>query len=110
MSKFRMPGQSLYPNIKRSSSGYRLGSSVIDEKEVIIPGDEDGTTISMKEENGDPLEKGDIKATGLTTGKEVTMKPGETHVFKGDSEVLETPLAQHSRLELETKVMLMEDL
>ena len=89
---YKMSGPSLYPNIQRSSHGYRKGHT--DSKSKIIPGDKSGTTISMKEEDGAPLEKGSIEGTGLTTGKKVVMKPGETHVFKGDSEVLETPLAQ----------------
>ena len=91
---YKQSGPSLYPNLQRSSHGYRIGYT--DSKSKVLPGDKDGTTISMKEENGDPLEKGDIKGVGLTTGKTVTMKPGETHVFKGDSEVLETPLARIS--------------
>ena len=89
---YKMSGPSLYPNVQRSSHGYRKGHT--DSESKIIPGDKSGTTISMKEEDGAPLEKGSIEGTGLTTGKKVTMKPGETHVFKGDSEVLETPLAQ----------------
>tara|TARA_R110002051_G_scaffold235622_1_gene297076 strand:- start:40 stop:681 length:642 start_codon:yes stop_codon:yes gene_type:complete len=93
---YKMPGPSLYPNIQRSSHGYRIGHT--DSKSKVIPGDEGGTTISMKEENGDPLEKGDIKGVGLTTGKTVAMKPGETHVFKDDSEVLETPMTYRSPL------------
>ena len=44
------------------------------------------------EENGDPLEKGDIKGTGLTTGITITMKPGKSYEFPGDEEVLEEPV------------------
>lgn len=83
-----MSGPSLYPNIKRSSHGYRIGHTPSESK--IIPSNK----ISMKEENGDPLEKGNIKGTGLTTGNTKIMKPGEEHTFAGDKEVLETPLAQ----------------
>lgn len=93
---YKQSGPSLYPNIQRSSHGYRIGHT--DSASKVIPGDKGSTTISMKEENGDPLEKGDIKGVGLTTGKTVTMKPGETHVFKDDSEVLETPMAYRSPL------------
>lgn len=90
---YKMSGPSLYTNIQRSSHGYRVGHT--DSKSKVIPGDESGTTISMKEENGDPLERGSIQGIGLTTGKTVNMKPGDTHVFKGDNEVLETPLGMH---------------
>ena len=92
---YKMSGPSLYPNIQRSSHGYRKGHT--DSESKIIPGDKSGTTISMKEEDGAPLEKGNIEGTGLTTGKKVVMKPGETHVFKGDSEVLETPLVAEEK-------------
>jgi len=87
-----MPGPSLYPNIKRSTSGYRINSDDKNEEKLIIPGDENGTKISMKEENGDPLEKGYIKGTGLQTGKIIIMEPGEEHTFAGDKEVLEEPI------------------
>ena len=85
---YKMSGPSLYPNIKRSSHGYRIGHTPSEFK--IIPSNK----ISMKEENGDPLEKGNIKGTGLTTGNTKIMKPGEEHTFVGDKEVLETPLAK----------------
>ena len=87
-----MSGPSLYPNIKRSTSGYRVNSDDRDEKELVVPGDENGTKISMKEEDGSPLEKGCVKGTGLQTGKIIIMKPGEEHTFAGDKEVLEQPI------------------
>lgn len=93
---YKQSGPSLYPNIQRSSHGYRIGHT--NSKSKVIPGDKNGTTISMKEENGAPLERGSIQGVGLTTGKTVTMKPGEVHVFKGDSEVLETPMTYRSPL------------
>jgi len=82
-----MKGPSLYPGMKRSSHGYRKGH--IDSKYKIIP----SNNISMCENNGDPLEKGDIKGTGLTTGNTKIMKPGKNYTFAGDNEVLETPIA-----------------
>ena len=84
-----MSGPSLYPNIKRSKSGYRKDSPDKDELNLIIESGE----ISMKEDNGDPLEKGAIKGTGLQTGVTIVMKPGKSYKFTGDKEVLETPLA-----------------
>ena len=88
MSKFEMKGPSLYPGMKRSSHGYRKGH--IDSKHKIIP----SNNISMCEDDGSPLEKGDIKGTGLTTGNTKIMKPGKNYTFAGDNEVLETPLAK----------------
>tara|TARA_R110000772_G_scaffold80234_1_gene171364 strand:+ start:403 stop:744 length:342 start_codon:yes stop_codon:yes gene_type:complete len=87
---YKMSGPSLYPNIKRSSHGYRKGHAPSESK--VIPSNE----ISMKEENGDPLQKGDIKGTGLTTGNTKVMKPGKNYTFAGDNEVLETPLTKKS--------------
>ena len=87
-----MSGPSLYPNLRRSTSGYRKGSDAYNDPILVVPGDEDSTIISMEEENGDPLKKGDIKATGLTTGKTIVMKPGSTYEFPEDKEVLEEPV------------------
>ena len=88
MSKFKLTGPSLYPSLRRSTSGYRKGSDAINDESLVVPGNE----ISMKEENGDPLEKGDIKGTGLTTGVTIVMKPGKSYEFPGDEEVLEEPV------------------
>lgn len=88
MAKFKLKGPSLYPGMKRSSHGYRKGH--IDSKHKIIP----SNNISMCEDDGSPLEKGDIKGTGLTTGNTKIMKPGKNYTFAGDNEVLETPMAQ----------------
>ena len=88
MSKFKMSGPSLYPNLRRSTSGYRKGSDAVNDESLVVPSNK----ISMKEENGDPLEKGDIKGTGLTTGITITMKPGKEYEFPGDEEVLEEPV------------------
>jgi len=85
---FKLTGPSLYPNLRRSSSGYRKGSDAVNDDSLVVPGNE----ISMKEENGDPLEKGDIEGTGLTTGVTITMKPGKSYEFPGDEEVLEEPV------------------
>ena len=88
MSKFKLKGPSLYPNIIRSSSGYRINSDAYNESCLIVPDNK----ISMKEENGDPLEKGKIKGTGLTTGTSIIMEPGKAYEFPGDEEVLEEPV------------------
>tara|TARA_R110002020_G_scaffold10991_1_gene41975 strand:+ start:871 stop:1137 length:267 start_codon:yes stop_codon:yes gene_type:complete len=88
MGKFKLTGPSLYPNLRRSASGYRKGSDAVNDESLVVPGNE----ISMKEENGDPLEKGDIKGTGLTTGVTIVMKPGKSYEFPGDEEVLEEPV------------------
>jgi len=88
MSKFKLTGPSLYPNLRRSTSGYRKGSDAVNDESLVVPGNK----ISMEEENGDPLEKGDIKGTGLTTGITITMKPGKSYKFPGDEEVLEEPV------------------
>jgi len=85
---YKMSGPSLYPNLRRSTSGYRKGSDAISDESLVVPGNK----ISMEEENGDPLEKGDIKGTGLTTGNTKTMKPGKSYEFPGDEEVLEEPV------------------
>lgn len=85
---FKMKGPSLYRNTKVTSSGYRSNSPDVNNKQNIIP----GNTISMKEENGKPLEKGSIKGKGMTTGKTKVMKPGKDYKFPGDKAVLETPL------------------
>ena len=61
MSKFKLTGPSLYPNLRRSSSGYRKDSNAVNDESLVVPSNK----ISMKEENGDPLEKGDIEGTGL---------------------------------------------
>tara|TARA_R110000803_G_scaffold94361_1_gene162002 strand:- start:410 stop:757 length:348 start_codon:yes stop_codon:yes gene_type:complete len=87
---FKMSGPSLYPNIKRSTSGYRDNSEHKEEKELIIKSNE----ISMHEDDGSDLKKGDIKGTGLTTGNTKIMKPGKNYKFAGDNEVLETPMAK----------------
>jgi len=87
-SSFKMMGSSLYPNIQRSTSGYRNNSKHNKEEELIITGNE----ISMKEDDGSKLKKGDIKGTGLTTGNTKIMKPGKNYKFTGDNEVLEEPL------------------
>ena len=88
MSKFKLTGPSLYPNLRRSSSGYRKDSNAVNDESLVVPSNK----ISMKEENGDPLEKGDIEGTGLTTGITITMKPGKNYEFPGDEEVLEEPV------------------
>lgn len=85
---YKMSGPSLYPNLRRSTSGYRKGSNAVNDESLVVPGNK----ISMCEENGDPLEKGDIKGTGLTTGNKITMKPGKSYEFPGDEEVLEEPV------------------
>tara|TARA_R100001463_G_scaffold7472_1_gene23574 strand:+ start:107 stop:358 length:252 start_codon:yes stop_codon:yes gene_type:complete len=83
-----MSGPSLYPNLRRSTSGFRDNSEDKHEDALII----ESNKISMKEENGDPLKKGDIKGTGLTTGVTIVMKPGKSYEFPGDEEVLEEPV------------------
>ena len=88
MSKFTMSGPSLYPNLRRSTSGYRKGSDAVNDESLVVPSNK----ICMCEENGDPLEKGSIKGTGLTTGVTITMKPGKSYEFPGDEEVLEEPV------------------
>ena len=85
---YKMSGPSLYPNVQRSSHGYRKGHDP--SKSKVIPSNH----ISMCEDDGSPLEKGDIKGTGLTTGNTKVMKPGKNYTFAGDNEVLETPLAK----------------
>jgi hypothetical protein len=85
-----MSGPSLYPNLRRSGSGYRKGSIAVNDKSLVVPSNK----ISMYEEDGSPLEKGNIKGTGLTTGNTKIMKPGKNYEFKGDKEVLETPMAK----------------
>ena len=85
---FKMSGPSLYPNIKRTTSGYRKNSPDVNNNQNIVPSSE----ISMKENDGKPLEKGEIKGVGLTTGSTKTMKPGKNYKFPGDKEVLETPI------------------
>ena len=85
---YKMSGPSLYPNVQRSSHGYRKGHDP--SKSKVIPSNH----ISMCEDDGSPLEKGDIKGTGLTTGNTKVMKPGKSYKFTGDKEVLETPMAQ----------------
>ena len=89
---YEMSGPSLYPNLRRSTSGYRKGSDAYNDPRLVVPGDEHNTIISMEEENGDPLEKGNIKGTGLTTGKTIVMNPGNTYEFLEDEEVLEEPV------------------
>jgi hypothetical protein len=76
-----MKGQSLYPKI----NGYQKGHTPSESK--IINSNE----ITMKEKDGAPLEKGNIKGTGLTTGNTKIMKPGKNYTFPGDNKVLETP-------------------
>ena len=83
-----MSGPSLYPNIKRSSSGYRSNSPDSNEESLVVPSNE----ISMCEEDGGKLKKGAIKGTGLTTGNTKIMKPGKNYTFTGDNEVLEEPI------------------
>ena len=82
---FKLPPSSYL--IPRTKSGYRKNSPDVNNKQNIIPSNK----ISMKEKNGKPLEKGNIKGTGLTTGKTKIMKPGKNYTFPGDNEVLETP-------------------
>ena len=79
---YKMKGPSLYPKI----NGYQKGHTDTDSK--IIP----SNSITMKEKNGAPLEKGPIKGTGTTTGKTKIMIPGKNYKFPGDKEVEETPL------------------
>ena len=82
---FKMKG---FP-YKVSSDGYRKGRN-IGEKKVIIP----GNTISMKENDGSPLEKGLIQGEGLNTGNIQVMEPGGgPYLFEGDKAVIETPLS-----------------
>lgn len=88
---YKMKGSSFYPNIPRSSHGYRKGHTDTDSK--IIP----SNNITMTEKNGDPLEKGPIKGTGTTTGNTKIMKPGKDYKFPGDKEVKETPLLKHNK-------------
>ena len=88
MSKFKLTGPSLYPNLRRSTSGYRKGSDAVNDESLVVPSNK----ISMCVKNGDPLEQGDIKGTGITTGKTITMKPGKNYEFPGDEEVLEEPV------------------
>ena len=88
MSKFKLTGPSLYPNLRRSSSGYRKGSDAVNDKSLVVPGNK----ISMEEEDGSKLKKGNIKGTGLTTGNTKIMKPGKNYTFAGDNEVLEEPI------------------
>ena len=88
MSKFKLKGPSLYPHLRRSSSGYRKDSDAVNDESLVVPSNK----ISMKEENGDPLEKGDLKGTVLTTGITITMKPGKEYEFPVDEEVLEEPV------------------
>ena len=87
---YKMSGPSLYPNIKRSNSGYRSNSPDNSEKSLVIPSNK----ISMHEDDGSHLKKGNIKGTGLTTGNTKTMKPGKNYTFAGDNEVLETPMTK----------------
>ena len=86
---YKMSGPSLYPNIKRSTTGYRVNSDDKHEDELII----ESNKISMKEDDGTPLERGPVVGTGLTTGNKKIMKPGKNYEFAGDNEVLESPLA-----------------
>ena len=88
MGKFKLTGPSLYPNLRRSTSGYRKVSDAVNDESLVVPSNK----ISMCEENGDPLEKGDIEVTGLTTGITIIMKPGKNYEFPGDKEVLEEPV------------------
>jgi len=89
---YKMSGPSLYPNIQRSSQGYRKGHTP--SKSKIITSNK----ISMRELDGSPLERGKIKGTGLTTGQTKIMEPGSNYVFAGDKEVLETPITYKSPL------------
>ena len=88
MSKFKLTGPSLYPNLRRSSSGYRKDSDAVNDESLVVPSNK----ISMKEDCGCPLEKGKIKGTGLTTGISIVMEPGKEYEFPGDEEVLEEPV------------------
>lgn len=83
-----MKGPSLYPKV--TTTGYRKDSPDVDNEQNLIPSNE----ISMKENDGKPLEKGKIKGVGTTTGQTKIMKPGEEYTFEGDESVLETPLEQ----------------
>jgi hypothetical protein len=87
-----MSGPSLYPKLKRSKSGYRKDSPDKNEESLVVPDNK----ISMKEEDGSPLEKGKIKGTGMQTGTSIVMEPGKNYEFTGDNEVLETPLTNVS--------------
>jgi len=101
---YKMSGPSLYPNIQRSSQGYRKGH-IPSESKIIT-----SNKISMCELDGSPLEAGPIKGTGLTTGQTKIMEPGLNYTFKGDKEVLETPITYKSPLlEKESKAYWRKD-
>ena len=88
--RYKMSGPSLYPNLRRSTDGFRNNSEDKNQDALVIKGNK----ISMSEEDGGKLKKGDIKGTGLTTGNTKIMKPGKNYTFAGDNEVLETPMAK----------------
>ena len=78
--------------LRRSKSAYRKNSPHRNDPSLIIVGNQ----ISMREEDGTPLEKGPIAGTGMQTGITIIMEPGKNYNFAGDNEVLETPLANVS--------------
>jgi len=84
---FKMKG---FPYPGRSTEGYRKDSPDKDNACNIIPGNK----ITMKEKDGKPLQKGKILGIGNKTGNAKVMKPGKDYTFKGDTEVLETPMKQ----------------
>ena len=83
---YKMKGPSLYPKI----NGYQKGHTPSESKVI------NSNEITMKEENGAPLEKGPIVGVGNNTGQKKVMKPGKDYTFHGDTKVKETPLLKKS--------------
>ena len=82
---FKLPGPSLYPNIKISKTGYKKNSpDVNNPHNLILSGD-----ITMKGV--------EFSVHGIDNkGNEKIMKPGKNYKFPGDM-VLETPLAKRKK-------------
>ena len=80
---FKLPGPSLYPNIKLSRTGYKKDSPDVDNPQNLIP-------------SGDiTMEDVEFPVHGVDNlGNEKVMEPGKNYEFAG-SQVLETPLAMH---------------
>jgi len=78
-----MRGPSLYTD----PNGFRKGHNA-DKEKVKIP----SGSITMKEEDGSPLEAGPLYGTGTTTGETKYMEPGKDYEFTGDNEVVESKL------------------
>ena len=85
---FKMKGFT-YPG--KSSEGYQKDSPDRNKPSNVIPSNK----ITMKEKDGKPLQKGKIIGIGNKTGNKKIMKPGKDYTFKGDTEVLETPVKYH---------------